>query len=224
MKIGIFGSGNMGRTLGALWADLGHEIFFGSRDPAKAKALAEEVGRNTRGGSNDEAARFGETLLLTARLMPSAILSNVAPLSGKPLIDCNNREIPPGFNFPAMPEKSFAQELQEDAPDAHVVKAFNTQAQELWDHTPQELSKHNVACFIAGDNDPAKAKVTALARQTGLTPVDLGGLRHAWMIEAAADLIRLLIMDRRMGLWATLSVPILPKAEPRFGGRRKSVY
>ena len=29
MKIGILGSGNMGRSLGILWAEQGHEVFFG---------------------------------------------------------------------------------------------------------------------------------------------------------------------------------------------------
>jgi 8-hydroxy-5-deazaflavin:NADPH oxidoreductase len=32
MKIAIVGSGNMGRSLGILWAEQGHQVFFGSRD------------------------------------------------------------------------------------------------------------------------------------------------------------------------------------------------
>lgn len=220
MKIGIFGSGNMGRVLGGAWAELGHEVFFGSRDPAKAQQLASEIGRGTRGGSNDEAARFAETVLHTTRNLPSSFLASVAPLAGKVVIDVNNREIPPNFRFPQMPERSFAQQLQEDVGDGLVVKAFNTIAQELWDHPPEELARHNIACFLAGDSDRAKAVTTALVRQTGLAPIDCGGLVHSWMLEAAADLVRLLIMDRKMGPWTTLSVTTVPKAAPRFGGRR----
>ncbi len=41
MKIGIVGTGNMGRTLGIVWAELGHEVFFGSRDAQKGKQSAE---------------------------------------------------------------------------------------------------------------------------------------------------------------------------------------
>jgi 8-hydroxy-5-deazaflavin:NADPH oxidoreductase len=33
MKIGIIGTGNMGRTLGLLSAEQGHKLFFGSTDP-----------------------------------------------------------------------------------------------------------------------------------------------------------------------------------------------
>jgi predicted dinucleotide-binding enzyme len=39
MKIGILGTGRMGSTLGKLWASKSHEVFFGSRDQKKARAL-----------------------------------------------------------------------------------------------------------------------------------------------------------------------------------------
>lgn len=67
MRIGIIGSGNMGRSLGILWAEQGHEVFFGSREAAKGQAVAEFAGRGTQGGTNDEAAAFAEVILWTAR-------------------------------------------------------------------------------------------------------------------------------------------------------------
>jgi predicted dinucleotide-binding enzyme len=33
MKIGIIGTGNMGRFLGVRWARAGHDVLFGSHDP-----------------------------------------------------------------------------------------------------------------------------------------------------------------------------------------------
>jgi 8-hydroxy-5-deazaflavin:NADPH oxidoreductase len=41
MKIGIIGSGNMGRSVGILWAEPGHEVFFGSRNAEKGKSIAQ---------------------------------------------------------------------------------------------------------------------------------------------------------------------------------------
>lgn len=38
MRIGIVGTGNMGRGLGLLWAEAGHEVCFGARHRAKASA------------------------------------------------------------------------------------------------------------------------------------------------------------------------------------------
>ena len=54
MKIGIIGSGNMGRGLGILWAEQGHEVFFGARTAEKGKAVADSAGQGTQGGTNDE--------------------------------------------------------------------------------------------------------------------------------------------------------------------------
>ena len=63
MKIGIMGTGNMGRALGLRWARIGHDVFFGSRDRARAEAVAAEGGKKARGGNFDEAAAFGEVVL-----------------------------------------------------------------------------------------------------------------------------------------------------------------
>ncbi len=47
MKIGIIGSGNMGRSLGILWAEQGHEVFFGARTTEKGQAVATIAGHIT---------------------------------------------------------------------------------------------------------------------------------------------------------------------------------
>ena len=63
MKIGILGSGNMGRSLGIRWAEQGHEIFFGSRTADKGKSVAEFAGHGCRGGTNDQAVEFADVIL-----------------------------------------------------------------------------------------------------------------------------------------------------------------
>ena len=87
MKIGILGSGNMGRSLGILWVEQKHEVFFGSRTAEKGQAVAESAGNNTQGGTNDEAAAFGDVLLYTIRgVNPSEVLTSIDVLDGKILI------------------------------------------------------------------------------------------------------------------------------------------
>ncbi|NEQ44227.1 MAG: NAD(P)-binding domain-containing protein [Leptolyngbya sp. SIOISBB] len=49
MKIGFWGSGNMSRVLGGAWSVAGHHITFGSRDVAKARNIAEEIGSGGNG-------------------------------------------------------------------------------------------------------------------------------------------------------------------------------
>ncbi|MCA1993270.1 MAG: NAD(P)-binding domain-containing protein [Coleofasciculus sp. S288] len=223
MKIGIIGSGNMGRSLGILWSEQGHQVFFGSRDAAKSQAVAELAGNGTQGGTNEQAAAFADVILWTARgIVPSELLSAPEVLDGKIIIDCNNQDIPEGFAYPAIAE-SLAEKLAKDVPNASVVKAFNTMAQEVFELAPQPIKEYQVSVFVAGDDEQAKKTVMQLAEEIGFVPVDSGVLRHARLIEGLGDFIRLIIIGQQQGPYATISVNVLPRAEgQRLGGRQAS--
>ncbi|MFQ4146509.1 NADPH-dependent F420 reductase [Chlorogloeopsis sp. ULAP02] len=223
MKIGIIGSGNMGRSLGILWAEQGHQVFFGSRDAEKGKAVAKLAERGTQGGTNDEAAAFADVILWTVRgIMPSELLSNPEALNGKIIIDCNNQEIPEGFAYPPIIE-SLAEKLAKDVPKARVVKAFNTMAQEVFELAPEPLRDYGVSVFVAGDDEQARKTVMQLAEEIGFLPLDSGILRNARLVEGLGDFIRLIIIGQQQGVYATISVNILPAAQDqRLGGRQAS--
>ena len=223
MKIGILGSGKMGRSLGILWAEQKHEVFFGSRTTEKGKAVAESAGHNTQGGTNDEAAAFGEVLLYTIRgVNPTEVLTSVDVLNGKILIDCNNYEIPENFAYPAI-DYSLAEKLAEQVPQARTVKAFNTMAQEVFELSPQPLKEYNVSVFVAGDDEDARKIVMNLAADISFTPVDCGELRFSRLLEGLGDFIRYLIIGQKLGSYTTISVKTLPVAQnQRLGGRQSS--
>jgi 8-hydroxy-5-deazaflavin:NADPH oxidoreductase len=223
MKIGIIGSGNMGRSLGFLWAEQGHQVFFGGRTAAKGQAVAEFVQQQTQGGTNDEAARFGDVLLYTVRgIHPTEVFSSIEVLTGKILIDCNNFEIPEGFAFAPI-VKSLAEKLAEEVPNAHVVKAFNTMAQEVFELAPEPLKEHRVSVFVASDSESARKTVMTLAEDIGFAPLDCGQLRNARMIEGVGDFIRFLLIEQLKNPCATISVNVLPApAQSRLGGRQQS--
>lgn len=223
MKIGIIGSGNMGRSLGILWAEQGHEVFFGARTVETGQAIAAMAGHQTQGGTNDDAAAFGDALLYTIRgIHPAEVLASVDVLAGKVLIDCNNQKIPAGFAYPPITQ-SLAEKLATDVPQARVVKAFNTMAQEVFELAPNPLKSHQVSVFVAGEDVSAKQTVMQLAQDIGFHPVDCGELRQARLIEGLGDLIRLLIIQQQKGAYATISVHTLPPAETqRLGGRQTS--
>lgn len=223
MKIGILGSGNMGRSLGTLWAEQNHEVFFGARTTEQGKSVAETVGNGTQGGTNDEAAQFGEVLLYTIRgVDPNKVLTSIDVLTDKIIIDCNNFEIPEDFDYKAI-DYSLAEQLASRVPQAHIVKAFNTMAQEVFELAPAPLEDYDVSCFVAGDNETAKQKVMQLAEDIGFIPIDSGVLRNSRMLEKLGDFIRYMIMGQELGSYATLSVKTLPAAKTsRLGGRQKS--
>ena len=221
MRIGIIGSGNMGRSLGILWAEQGHQIYFGSRTKEKGEAVADLAGNSTQGGTNDEAVAFGEVLLYTIRgVNPAEVISNIEILSGKVLIDCNNFEIPEGFAYPSI-EQSLAEKLASEVPKARVVKAFNTMAQEVFELAPTPLKDYNVSCFVAGNDEEARNIVMKIAEDIGFNPVDCGGLRNARLLEGMGNFIRFMIIGQKLGSYATVSVNMLPTAQQqRLGGRQ----
>jgi 8-hydroxy-5-deazaflavin:NADPH oxidoreductase len=223
MKIGIIGSGNMGRSLGLLWAEQGHEVFFGARTVEKGQSIAEFAQHGTKGGTNDEAAAFGDVLLYSARgVDPAQVLTSTAILTGKILIDPNNSAIPEGFAYEPI-AKSLAENLAEQVPQAIVVKAFNTMAQEVFEIPTAELKAQQVSVFVASDDAIAKQTVMQLAADIGFNPIDSGGLRNARLLESLGDFIRFIIIGQQLGGYATISVNVLPEAQSsRLGGRQAS--
>jgi 8-hydroxy-5-deazaflavin:NADPH oxidoreductase len=220
MKIGIIGAGNMGRALGLGWARVGHEVFFGSRDLNKARAIAADGPGLTRVGDFDAAAAFGEVILYTIRdRFPSSALKDQQSLSGKIVIDCNNSailglDVPdpdnrPGLHF-TTPAPSIAERLAADAPGARVVKAFNTMASQVIELAPGELARRRVSVFLCSDDAQAKAAVKGLAEDLGFIGVDCGELERARLVEAVGDFIRFQIIGMGQGPFATISVNVAP--------------
>jgi 8-hydroxy-5-deazaflavin:NADPH oxidoreductase len=222
MRIGIIGSGNMGRTLGLVWTELGHEVFFGSRDTTSSTAAAALARKNARHGTNDEAAAFGEVLFWTVRdVAPAEMLRSPSSVDGKVVIDPNNGPLLNDYSlWPAPGALSLAEKLAAQLPKARVVKAFNTMAQEVFELAPAPLNEHSVSAFLAGDDEAAKETVAELARAMGFVPVDAGPLKAARMLEGLADFVRYMLVSRGLGVYATFSLDKLPPAaQPRLGGR-----
>src|SRR4030095_1873360 len=225
MKIGISGTGNMGRALGLGWARASHEVLFGSRDLDKANSIAAEAGDSSKTGSFDDAAAFGDIVVYTVRdVFPSTLLREPRALVDKVVIDCNNSailgiDIPdpkdrPGVHF-STPTTSLAERLAADLPGARVVKAFNTMPSTVIEIGRERLAPHRVSVFLCSDDNEAKSIVKGLAEELGFVGVDSGELEHARLVEAVADFIRFQILAMGLGPFATISVKILPMGETR---------
>ena len=181
--ISIIGSGGMAAAIGGLAAKAGHTVEVMSRDAAKARALAEQIGAGATTGTFG-AAPAGDIVILAVPY--SAVLDVVKQygeaLAGKLLVDITNPVAPDLTSF-VTPEDSFgAQEIAKAAPaDAQVVKAFNTQFSHVLTAGPVE--GHPLDVFLAGDE--AKAGVSAFVESLGLRPMDTGPLLMARALEHA---------------------------------------
>jgi len=66
VTIGIIGSGNMGASMGHIWAKNGHKVLFSfCKDQEKLRAVAAAAGANARTGTPADAVAFGEVILLS---------------------------------------------------------------------------------------------------------------------------------------------------------------
>jgi 8-hydroxy-5-deazaflavin:NADPH oxidoreductase len=184
MKIGILGTGRMGRKLAVLWAKLGHDIFLGSREAAVGQQVSAELGHGIQGGSQAQAADFGDILLFA---FPWHALIDVqravGTLEGKIIIDCLNPIMSSG-SLAVGHKWSAGEEIAQQFPRAQVVKAFNTLYVE---HLDQPLfSGQPATLYYCSDHTPAKQVVAELGTQMGLAPADCGPLKHARYLEPLA--------------------------------------
>ena len=124
MKIGLLGTGMVGRAIGSRLLAIGHEVIMGSRAAGNAAAAewAAGAGARARVGTFAEAARFGEIVFNCTKGEKSLEALRAAgpdSLEGKVVIDLANR-LPPG---PAG-SLSLGEQIQAAFPRARVVKTL----------------------------------------------------------------------------------------------------
>ena len=227
MKIGIIGTGNMGRALGVRFVQLGHNVLFGSREPQQGLAAAKVAGGTAQSGTNDEAARHGDVLIWTIRDSdPAAALDDPALLDGKTIVNLNNRDFAGEVQSGAWFGEAIAEAFQANAPRSHVVKALNLVAMETLDTSPDELCAAGAQLFIAGNDAASKAVVIGLLAELGFESIDVGSGPVAMRaVEALGDVIRLLMGDASRGSRAHLRLITLPLPTLNsFGPRQDSSY
>lgn len=192
MKLGILGSGIVGRTLGAGFADKGHDIVLGTRDPKREdlSRWSAGCGARLRVGTFADAARHGEMLLLAVAWQgaDSALqLAGHRRLADKDLVDVTNpldfsSGLPPRLDIGHT--DSGAEQIQRWAPGARVVKAFNTVVARQM--VAPRVSGGSPILFVAGDDEGAKARTMRLAAELGWQGEDVGPLHRARLLEPMA--------------------------------------
>ncbi|MCC6435502.1 MAG: NAD(P)-binding domain-containing protein [Acidimicrobiales bacterium] len=190
MRIGILGSGDVGRTLAAGLHATGHEVTVGSRTPAAADLVAWCERTGVTAALPAETAAAAEVVVLATAWngVPDAIaLAGPERLAGKVLIDVTNPlRFTDRLELAVGHDDSGGEQVQRLAPGAMVVKAFNTVGFELM--VQPALADGPGTMFIAGDDERARAVTTVLARQLGWAVHDCGGLRAARLTEPLAML------------------------------------
>ncbi len=182
MTIAVIGSGNMGSALVKAMAAQGVDVVLGARDAAKGEALAAELGHRVRSASPAEAVRVASVVVLALPYDAIAgTLASLGPLQGKVLVDISNPLTADFQGLQLGTTTSAAEAIQAAAPEAQVVKAFNTIFAQLL--APEARMASTLQVFVAADNAAAKEQVRALVTTLGFEAVDAGALRNSRFLE-----------------------------------------
>jgi predicted dinucleotide-binding enzyme len=179
MDIGIVGSGNIGATAAKLFTNAGHDVAVSnSRGPESLGPLVEEIGSKARAATVEEAADFGEVVLVAMPFFAYEALP-ADRFAGKVVMDAMNyyerRDGRIDFNGLTSSEV-----VARYLPNSRLVKAFNTLYYQTL-RTEGRLSapmEERLVLFVAGDDGEAKAVVARLIEEIGFAPVDTGSLRE----------------------------------------------
>jgi 8-hydroxy-5-deazaflavin:NADPH oxidoreductase len=178
--ISIIGAGTMATAVAGRIANAGHTVDVVNRDPAKARALADQLAAGATTGTYGAAPAGGIVILAVPYTSAATVVADFGEaLDGKVIIDITNPVAPDLSGLVTPHGSSGAQETAKGLPaGAQVVKAFNT----IFGHVLAKGGR--LDAFIAGDDAEAKARVSTFLESLGLRPLDVGGLHMAATLEA----------------------------------------
>ena len=197
MRIGVLGTGMVGKTIATKLIALDHAVKMGARSAGNEKALAWVKASNSpraTQGSFAEAAADADLVFNCTAGMASLDALHAAGsenLAGKILVDVSNpldfsKGMPPTLSV--CNNDSLGEQIQRAFPDAHVVKALNTMTCDLMVKPGLLPGDHDV--FMSGNDADAKARLADLLK-TGFgwtTIVDLGDITAARGMEMVLPL------------------------------------
>ena len=198
VRLGILGTGTVGKTIAARLAGLEHDVMVGTRNPEETASRTEpdpygnppfsawqEEHPEVKLGTFAQAAAHGEMIVnATAGAVSLESLEQAGEhnLSGKVLIDISNpldfsKGMPPTLSV--VNTDSLGEQIQRRFPEAKVVKTLHTMNAYLM-VDPAQLAGGDHSVFVSGDDPEAKAAVTDLLRSFGWTDIiDLGDITTA---------------------------------------------
>jgi 8-hydroxy-5-deazaflavin:NADPH oxidoreductase len=188
VKVGILGSGDVGKTLAKGFLKHGYQVVIGSDH---AEKLEEFKGENPQIeiATFEQASKTGDIVILCVKgTVAEKIIEKVKRhLSGKTVIDSTNpiADVPPQngvLKFFTTLDESLMERLQKIAPDARFVKALNSVGSGLMIN-PNFRDNTKPTMFICGNNDDAKMKVYEILEKFGFEIEDMGKAESARAIE-----------------------------------------
>lgn len=187
-KIGIIGSGIVAQVLGNGFLKHNNEVMLGTRSPEKLAAWKEKSGSGAHVGTFEEAAKFGDIIVLAVKghaAVEALELAGPQNMQKKTVIDTTNpiADAAPEngvLKYFTSYDESLMERLQTQFPEIHFVKAFNCVGSAFMVNPSFELKP---TMFICGNNDAAKKQVSNILDAFGWEIADMGKDTAARAIE-----------------------------------------
>jgi predicted dinucleotide-binding enzyme len=211
MRIGILGTGSVGRTLAGKLSELGNTVSIGTRNIESTldKAAFLEWHKNFPSVSlrTFSAAASSSQFIFNCTNGMSSIealtLAGAENLKGKILIDVSNpldfsKGMPPTLSV--VNDDSLGEQIQRTFPEVKVVKALNTLTASLMVNPLKLTGDHNL--FVCGDDANAKSRVIEIFNSFGWRGsqiIDLGDISNARGTE--------MVLPLWIRLWGSLGTP-----------------
>jgi NADPH-dependent F420 reductase len=189
VKVAILGgTGSFGRALAVRLATVGEdEIVIGSRDAARAAAIAAELGARVTGATNDEAMRGVDlaVLAVNADAALDTARAVAASLGTTPLLSVASAiSFEKGRGMLPDPDALSLAERVQQIVDAPVAAGLHSVAASNLADAPDEDA------LVCGDDEAAKALSLELAgRVVGGRALDAGPLASARALEGLTAVI-----------------------------------
>lgn len=206
--IAIIGTGNVAEALGPAFAAQGHRIVYGSRNPGSSKTerLVGKTGDEASATSPTAAVKGADIVVLAVPgMMVANITRGLGDLANKIIIDPTNPLKRKLMVFQHGVDTSNTEIIQEIAPDADVVKAFNTLNWKTM--VDPESAGGPVSIPLAGESRRAKKAIAKLVEGMGLEPIDVGGIENARWVEGMA----ILLINNRFSLRNSFNFHLRPE-------------
>lgn len=188
MKVGVLGSGEVGKSLAQGFLKHGYTVMRGSRDPQKLTEWKNQAGPQASVGTFEETSQFGELIVFSIKGTAAESVAKTCAtfLKGKTVLDTTNpiADQPPAdgvLKFFTTLDESLLERLQKIVPEANFIKAFNSVGSALMVNPDFKGVKPSM--FICGNNAQAKARTTEIISQFGWETEDMGVAAAARAIE-----------------------------------------
>lgn len=189
MTIGTIGAGRIAKAFAKHVVRTGNKIILSNKGKAESlDNVVDELGSLAKPGTLEDVLQCDIILFSIPWSEVEETLKKVKAWKGRIIIDTTNAASFPDFEPLDLGGKASSELVATLAPDARVVKAFNTIESTILALDPRQDAGRRVIFYSSDDNE-AKQIISDLIHNLGFAGIFLGGLSESKIQQFGGPLI-----------------------------------